>query len=166
MKWFDKRGAVRDERIEQLKNRIYKEIYVLITIICGISVLWKTFAYRGEQSMLLEVIILLAGGLYYGVRSIALGIYSDEVEVYEQSSKRSYGKRTLFTGLAIGLALALLIGIRSAVLYGDESTYLKYFALVFAASLGMYIPLFAGGMTLMHFMANKLSRNASQNDQE
>ncbi|WP_246061707.1 DUF6773 family protein [Paenibacillus oralis] len=166
MKWFDKKGAVRDERIEQLKNRIYKEIYVLIAIICSVSVFLKTFVLDGQPSMLLEVIILLAGGLYYGIRSIALGIYSDEVEVYEQSSKRSYGKRTLYTGLAIGLTLALLFGIRSAVLYGDESTYLKYFALVFLVSLGLYIPLFAGGLTLMHFMANKLSRRASQNDQE
>ncbi len=166
MKWFDKKGTVRDERIEQLKNRIYKEIYVLIAIICSVSVLWKTFAYRGEQSTLLEVIILLAGGVYYVIRSIALGIYSDEVEVYEQSGKRSYGKRTLFTGLAIGLALALLFGIRSAALYGDENTYVKYFALVFLVSLGLYIPLFAGGLTLMHFMANKLSRRASQSEQE
>ncbi|MED4957301.1 DUF6773 family protein [Paenibacillus macerans] len=166
MKWFDKKGTVRDERIEQLKNRIYKEIYVLIAIICSVSVLWKTFAYRGEQSVLLEVIILLASSLYYGVRSIALGIYSDEVEVYEQSGKRSYGKRTLFTGLAIGLVLALLISIRSAALYGDENTYLKYFVLVFLFSIAMYIPLFAGGLTLMHFMANKLSRRASQSDQE
>jgi hypothetical protein len=89
MKWFKKNGN-QDERIVNLKNKVYKEAYILIMCICGISLMIKSFLNWETSSMLTELIVLLAGSIYSGVRSIMLGIYSDEVEVYDQTSKISY----------------------------------------------------------------------------
>jgi hypothetical protein len=44
--------------------------------------------------MLTELIVILAGSIYFGVRSVMLGIYSDEVEVHDQTSKMSTASET------------------------------------------------------------------------
>jgi len=72
--------------------------------------------------MLTELIVLLLGSIYSGVRSVILGIYSDEVEVHDQTSKISYNLRSVITGLIIGLSIALFMGIRSSVLFAETIT--------------------------------------------
>ncbi|GAB6929079.1 hypothetical protein JCM10914A_30620 [Paenibacillus sp. JCM 10914] len=166
MKWFKKHSA-EDERIVNLKNKIYKEVYILIMIICSISVIIKSFALHPTESVWLELLIMLSGSIYFGIRSVALGIYSDEVEVHDQRNKMSFSKRTALWGLAIGIILALYFGIRSAVLFGNDnsSTEIKYFFMVFFVSLILYIPLFVGVNLVIHHGANRVSQKMSQNDQ-
>ena len=165
MKWF-KKNANQDERIINLKNKVYKEAYILIMCICGISILIKSFLYWETYTMLTELIVILAGSIYFGVRSVMLGIYSDEVEVHDQTSKISYSLRNLITGLIIGISMALFLGIRSSVLFAD-TTHEKwwYFFLVFTISLLLYIPLFAGFNVFVHHFANKASQKAARKDQ-
>jgi len=165
MKWF-KKNANQDERIINLKNKVYKEAYILIMCICGISILIKSFLYWETYTMLTELIVILAGSIYFGVRSVMLGIYSDEVEVHDQTSKISYSLRNLITGLIIGISMALFLGIRSSVLFAD-TTHEKwwYFFLVFTISLLLYIPLFAGFNVIVHHFANKASQKAARKDQ-
>lgn len=165
LNWF-KKNSVEDERIVNLKNKLYKEVYTLIMIICSISVIIKSFALPRTEPVWLEMLIMLGGSLYFGIRSVALGIYSDEVEVHDQRSKISFSMRTAIWGLVIGVALALFFGIRSAVLFGNDNsaTELKYFFSVFLVSLIIYIPLFVGVNWLIHYGANKVSQKMSQND--
>ncbi|WP_440117880.1 DUF6773 family protein [Paenibacillus sp. QZ-Y1] len=165
MKWFKKNGN-QDERIVNLKNKVYKEAYSLIMWICGISIMIKSFLNWETYSMLTEVIVLLAGSIYFGVRSIMLGIYSDEVEVHDQTSKISYNLRSMITGLIIGISIALFMGIRSSVLFA-ETAHEKwwYFFLVFTISLLLYIPFFAGFNVIVHHFANKASQKAARKDQ-
>lgn len=166
MKWF-KRNSVEDERIVNLKNKLYKEVYTLIMVICSISVIIKSFMQLGTEDVLLELLIILGGSLYVGIRSVALGIYSDEVEVHDQKSKISFSKLTAISGLAIGIVLALFFGIRSAVLFGNgnSATEVKYFFSVFIFSLIIYIPLFVLMNSAIHYGANKVSQKMSQNDE-
>ncbi len=166
MNWLKKK-AIDDERIVNLKNSIYKEAYILIMLICSVSAVIKTWFLSDRGSVLTEMLVILAGSLYFGIRSVAMGIYSDEVEVHDQQNKMSFSRRTAISGLAIGLILALFFGVRSAVVYGDGSsqTAWKYFFSVFLFSLIFYIPLFAGTMTAIHHFANRVSRKVSQNDQ-
>ncbi|UPK45584.1 DUF6773 family protein [Paenibacillus pabuli] len=165
MKWFKKNGN-QDERIVNMKNKVYKEAYTLIMCICGISILIKSFLNWETYSMLTEVIVLLAGSIYFGVRSVMLGIYSDEVEVHDQTSKISYSLRNIITGLIIGISMALFLGIRSSVLFA-ETAHEKwwFFFLVFIFSLLLYIPLFAGFNVIVHHFANKASQKAARKDQ-
>ncbi|WP_251036162.1 DUF6773 family protein [Paenibacillus sp. ISL-20] len=165
MKWF-KKNSVEDERIVNLKNKLYKEVYTLIMIICSISVIIKSFALSRTEPVWLEMLIILGGSLYFGIRSVAMGIYSDEVEVHDQRSKIPFRMRTAIWGLIIGVALALYFGIRSAILFGNDSsaTEIKYFFIVFFVSLIIYIPLFVIVNSVIHYGANKVSQKMSQND--
>lgn len=42
MKWFNKKGN-QDECIVNFKNKVYKEVYILIMYLCGIFILVKSF---------------------------------------------------------------------------------------------------------------------------
>ncbi|NWL86668.1 hypothetical protein DMN77_03525 [Paenibacillus sp. 79R4] len=165
MKWFQ-RKSVKDERIVNLKNQIAKEAWVLTLMICSISVIVKTFFFMGEQSVWVELVILIATGLYSMIRSVSSGVYSDEVEVHDQTHRFSVSKKQLMTGLASGLFLALFFGFRSAYLYadGDGALQVKYFLSVFAASLILYIPFFVILTAVSHLVMNKLSKRRSTSD--
>lgn len=165
LNWF-KKNPVEDERIVNLKNKLYKEVYTLIMIICSISVIIKSFALPRTESVWLEMLIMLGGSLYFGIRSVALGIYSDEVEVHDQRSKVSFNKRNVLWCFAIGFILALYCGIRSAILYGNNNsaTEIKHFIIVFFATLIINVPLFVIVSSVIHYSANKVSQKMSQND--
>lgn len=165
MKWLN-RNRVEDERIVNMKNKIYKEVYILIMSICTISVVVKSFMLSDWKSSLLELVIVVAGGLYFGIRSVLLGIYSDEVEVHDSRSKVSFNTRNMLWGIGIGVFMALFFGIRNAVLYGDGTwtTGVWYFFLVALVSLMIYIPLFLGGMFIVHQLAHKASLKISDKD--
>ena len=104
LNWF-KKSTAEDERIVNLKNKLYKEVYTLIMIICDI---------RHHQIFCAPANgVRLAGNADHTGRKLifrdtpALGIYSDEVEVHDQRSKISFSMRTAIWGLVIGFALAL-----------------------------------------------------------
>jgi len=167
MKWFAKKKKHIDERIVSTQNKLYKETYNLVIFICMVSCIVKYFMYgSGLKVIATEIIILLASGLYYGIRSIQLGLYSDEVEVHDQSNTTfTKGVKSIIWSGILGVAFATFFGIRSATVYAEGTVQsLWYFILVFAVSLMMYIPfwiVFLGGS---HFIANHLSRRNSHND--
>ncbi|WP_053220137.1 DUF6773 family protein [Virgibacillus senegalensis] len=137
-----RRNRIKDERIINLQNKIYREIYTLVLTICALSLVIKyvTNAYHLDN-IWLELVILLVTSIYFAVRSTGMGIFSAEVEMHDQANKRPMSLKTILIGALFGAGLAIFFGIHSAVSYADspvQSVY--YFLLTFVVSLMLYIP--------------------------
>lgn len=139
-----KKSKIKDERLTNLKNKIYAEIYILVIVISGISSIVKYFAYdMGMQGITTEVIILFISGVYYMYRSTQLGVTSAEVEIHDRESKWSKQKKNLFASIVLGLVIALIFGINSAVQYAEGAGQrIYYFFLTAIGSLIFYLPVF------------------------
>lgn len=154
-----------DERIENVRNQIYKEIYLMITIICLVSLILKIFLFDvGAKGAVLEFLILVVGGVYYLARSIFLGVYWDEVELHDRNSKIPMSNKTIFTSVGFSLFIAIFMGINSAVNYADGTSQgIWYFVLVTLVSIAIYLPvllLIFGGI---YMVAKKI---AMKNNEE
>lgn len=157
-----KKNEVQDEWIVHTKNKIFAEIYILVIIICGISIVAKYFIYDfSMEYALTEFAIVIAAGIYYLYRSVRLGLYSTEIELQERKSKWSVSKKNLILGISFGFGIALLMGINSAVQYADgiqQSIY--YFLLVGFVSLIIYLPLFVIFLVVVNEIARRKSERA------
>ncbi|PWU69517.1 DUF6773 family protein [Gracilibacillus dipsosauri] len=133
-----------DERVTAEQNRIYREIYLLIYVICFLSIVYK-FIMNGEISLNLvgtEMLIVLVSGIYYAIRSAKLGLFSAEVEIHDQKNKWSYQSKTIFSGIGIGVLLGIIFGVNSAYQYADSQMQAYYyFFLVFIVTLIIYMPI-------------------------
>lgn len=163
MKLFRKRIEV-DERITQMKNKIYAEVYILIMIISSISAITKHFIYDLPIGQIAtELIILLVSSIYYGYRSISLGVVSAEIEMQERKSKWSYRKKNVIIAITIGIGFSLFFGINSAVRYAagiEQGIY--YFLITTGVSLVIYLPFFI----LIIVIGNEFVRRKSERAEE
>ena len=141
---FFKKSVTQDERVFNIKNKIYAEIYMLVIVICGISALVKHYVYDlNIEHMFTEFIILIAGAIYYMFRSVMLGVFSAEVELHDRKSKRSMHQKNLIYSIAFGIGIALFMGINSAVRYAEgPGQSMEYFFITAFASLMFYLPFF------------------------
>ncbi|WP_164667324.1 DUF6773 family protein [Virgibacillus doumboii] len=157
-----RKNKVRDERIINLQNKIYKEIYILVIIICAVSAAIKIYVYGiGTDRVYTEMVILLAQGIYFSYRSAKTGIFSDEVEMHDRTSKMSMERKNLIIGMVIGVVLALGIATQSAILYGEGTGNTIYnFFLVFFTCLMMYVPFFVLVIIIGHSFMKKKSDKA------
>ncbi|CDI49487.1 DUF6773 family protein [Clostridium tetani] len=163
MKLFKKNNHIVDERIENIKNKIYKEISILVMLVCTISIIVKYSMY-GQNIKLVatELLIMFSTSVYYVVRIVYLGIYSDEVEMHDRTSKISMNTKNIIIGLVIGISIAIFFGFRSALLYGTTpSIRVQYFSIVFIVSILIYLPFFIIFLTFQHSIANKISKKQS-----
>jgi len=147
-----------DERIENVRNKIYKEIFRIISAICLGSLFLKIFILdMGTEAAVLEFLILFVSGVYFLARSIFLGVYWDEVELHDRNSKIPMSNKTIFTSVGLSLLIAIFMGINSAVSYADSTSQgLWYFVLVLLVSIMIYLPilfLLFGGI---YFVAKKI----------
>lgn len=159
---FYKKTNIEDERITNTKNKIYAEIYILVIVISSISAILKYFIYNlGPGSIATELTILIASGVYYVYRSTRLGIVSAEIEMHDRKSKWSQQKKNLFSSIALGIGIALVFGINSAVQYGEgvnQSIY--YFFLTTFVSLLIYLPFFFIFLVVGHTTLKKESEKS------
>ncbi|MGW6381915.1 DUF6773 family protein [Peribacillus butanolivorans] len=165
MKVFKK---ITDERIENVRNKIYKEMYHVIMAICLVSALFKLYKYgAGSGELYLEFVILVAGGLYYLARSIFLGVFWDEVEMHDRTSKTPMSRKTILGSVIFALIIAIFMGVNSAVSYADGSSQgLWYFVMVWCVSVMIYLPillLFFGGIYLL---AKKIGMKNSEDNKK
>ena len=122
-----KRQTITDERIVNAQNRIYRELYTIVTVICIISMVVKSIiGNKGFEYNIGEFLILLIGGVYYLVRSARMGIYSEEAEIKSAGSKWNAETKTLiYSGgfvLLMGIVLGIVFGLNSALNYSDSTT--------------------------------------------
>ncbi|KOP79654.1 DUF6773 family protein [Cytobacillus solani] len=166
MKWLSKRQKIADERMINMQNKIYKEIYTIVMILCLISIVTKYYLYGIDAKIVTtELIILFVSGIYYTVRAASIGIFSDEVELHDRNSKVPMSSKNVYIGLGLGVIIGLFFGIRSAIVYGSGLlNSIFYFVIVFFATLMIYLPLFlvlfAGGFSV----AKKASIKATEKD--
>lgn len=93
-----------NERLENVRNKIYKEIHRIIMAICLVSLIFKIFILGTRtEGVVLELLILFVSGVYYLARSIFLGLYWDEVELHDRKSGISMSNKTIF--MSGGLSL-------------------------------------------------------------
>lgn len=163
MRLFKKNNHPVDERIEIIKNKIYKEISILVMCLCIISIMVKYSMY-GQNIKLIatELIIIFSTSIYYTIRIVYLGIYSDEVEMHDRTSKISMNTKNIIIGLVAGISIAIFLGFRSALLYGTTARIrVEYFSLVFIVSILIYLPFFIIFLMSQHSIANKISKKQS-----
>jgi hypothetical protein len=163
--WYKK---YRDERVEAAKSQIFRELYYLMMGFAGISVIVKSIMYpENWKASFFELLLIIFSSVYYILRSVQKGLYTDEIEVHDQQNKRSMSQKNLLIGLGSGIAIALFFGIRSALVFGGEGTTILFFFFSFIASLMIYIPFFVGFMVIGDQLARKASlRNANKQDEE
>ena len=127
---FFKRPKKRvDERIENVRNQIYKEIYMIISVLCLGSFFLKVLLFDvGAKGVVLELLIIIVSGVYYLARSIFLGVYWDEVELHDRSSKVPMSNKTIFT--SVGLSLLIASSWGSIVLLTTQIVLLKVYGIL------------------------------------
>ncbi|MYL64431.1 hypothetical protein GLW07_13825 [Bacillus hwajinpoensis] len=158
----------KDERVTNLQNKIYREMYILIVAICALSVLYKQFLVEGgTQHLWTEIIIFSVSSLYYLIRSTMLGIFSDEVEMHDRSSKMSFSKRNFLISLFFGVGFSLFLAIRNSLMYGEGTQETIYFFLtILFFCLVIYIPVLFGIMVLPYAKAKYKSDKINERELE
>ncbi|WP_226658871.1 DUF6773 family protein [Guptibacillus hwajinpoensis] len=157
-----------DERVTNLQNMIYREMYMLIVGICAMSILYKQFFVEGgTRHLWTEVIILVASSVFYVGRSAMLGIFSDEVEMSEQSSKLSFNTRNFVISLIVGVGISLFFAIVNSQKYADstEEAFTFFFVILFG-SLMIYIPVLFAIMVLPYAIAKRKSDQVNERELE
>ena len=152
-----------DERVQNIQNKIYREIYYIVSIICLISLITKTVIYgRGVEYVATELIILIACGGYYSYRAMYTGVLSEEVEIHDANSKFRYSTKTIFIGIFTGVVIALAMGLNSGINYADSNAQaIEYFFMVFLISLLIYAPFLALFLFIGHQSAVKKSKQVN-----
>ncbi|SDJ82155.1 DUF6773 family protein [Sediminibacillus albus] len=168
MKSFFQRNKVKDERITNLQNKIYREIFLIVAAICVLSLIIKQLNHGySEANIWTEAVILLVSSFYYMIRSTGLGIFSAEVELHNQASKRSMAFKNIVFGLLFGIGIGTFFGIRSAVLYADSTLQsIYYFLLVSLVSFIIYIPFLIVVVGITYLAAKKRSDRAVEKELE
>ena len=149
-----------DERVQNTQNKIYREIYYIVSVICFISLIAKTVIYgRGVEHVATELVILAACGIYYSFRGMYSGVLSEEVEIHDANSKYRFSTKTIFLGILCGVVIALAMGLNSAINYADNNVQaLEYFFMVFFISLIIYVPFLAIFLYVSYQSAIKKSK--------
>jgi uncharacterized membrane protein len=149
-----------DERIQSVQDKIYKEVYYLVLVMCLVSIAIKSLYYGFEAKMLItEAVIILTSIGYFGIKTILLGTY---YEINEEKIKRSSTKKNALVGGFVGVLIAVFFGVRSSIIYADQGEKLYYFILVFVAALIIYLPVLLVATVLPDYMANKISKRMSE----
>ncbi|RID82198.1 hypothetical protein D1953_18775 [Peribacillus asahii] len=168
MNLFKRTKKTTDERIENVGNKIYREMYHVIMAICLISFVVKMYKYgAGIEEVVLELVILIGGGVYFLARSIFLGVFWDEVEMHDRTSKTSMSMKTIFSSIGLAFIIAVVMGINSAVSYADSSSQgLWYFTLVSFVSVIIYLPILLLLFGGIYLLAKKVSMRNQEDDKE
>ena len=148
-----------DERVTNLQNKIYREIYYLVMLICIISVAYKFITIEVSMDIVnTEWFIFIVTSVYYATRSSYMGIFTDEVEMHDRTSKLKLSSKNIILGIVFGLVIAVAFGVNSAVNYADNTQQrIYYFVSVFLVSLLIYVPILTGLIGMSYVAAKRKS---------
>lgn len=160
--------GLKDERLVNTRNRLYKEAYNIAVVLCAISIVWKFILYGTHfDRVYTELAVLVIPSLYYTFRYVRLGLYRDEVEHHDRTHKQSWSVKNIIIALLAGVIMAVVFGVHSAVAYGNGvRQQLWYFFIVFVACLMFYCPFMAVIFTLTDVGARKASPKPIDEDQD
>lgn len=166
MKLFEKK--IKDERIENIQNKFFKDAYLLAVVISIVSMGVKTYVFSYDlRQFLPELAVIIIPSLYYGIRIVLSGVYWAESEMKASNSKLPLTLKNFLYGIAIGVVISLFFGVRSAVVYGSEGSRIYYFLLVFLASLTIYTPVFVMIIVLPDLIGKRMALKLDRyNDNE
>jgi len=163
MNLFNLKKKPKDERIENTKNKIYKESYFFIMVICFISIGVKYYLYGNiPKPVITELLVIFLSSLYYVIRTVCLGIYMDEIEVHDRKNKLSMSTKNIIIGVVFGVVMAISFGLKSSIKYGNNGNRLWYFIIVFIASIMIYCPFFIAFIAIGDIAARKASKKITQ----
>ncbi|QAS51301.1 DUF6773 family protein [Halobacillus litoralis] len=150
------RRKQQDERVTNLQNKVYRELYMFVTIVAVLSLIIKTI--NDDRNIWTELIILIGGGVYYLIRVSSLGIFSDEVEMHDRSSKIKLNKKNFIVSLVVGIGFSLTLAIRNSQRYADSAgEEISFFLMIFFTCMAIYIPVMLGIIVVPY----KLAKNKS-----
>ena len=166
---FNSKERLKDERIERLYNKIFREAYLIAIVIAVISILTKYFYYGlNTEYVIFEFAFIIVTSLYFLIRSVFLGIYSDAIELHDKDKSISLpmSVKQILIGIAAGFGIALFFGVRSALLYGGGGNQVEYFFLVFGASFMIYLPALIILVLATSYIARKKSEQVNMEDED
>ena len=154
-----KRKKFSDERVTNMQNKIYREIYILIMLICFVSIIFKYWTIGRDFNLIItEFLILILSSFYYLYRSTKMGIFSEEVEISNANHKIKYSTGTMAYGIILGVVISILLGVNSAFNYADSTAQaIQYFFMVFFILLIIYIPVLLVLLLVPYSMAKRQS---------
>lgn len=145
-----------DERVTNLQNKVYRELYTFVAIMGVLSLVIKTM--MGDRNIWTELIILVGGGVYYLIRVSSLGIFSDEVEMHDRSSKIKMNKKNFIVSLVIGVGFSLSLATVNSLRYADGSgEAISFFLTIFFTCIVIYIPVMLGIIVVPFILAKNKS---------
>ena len=109
-----------------------------------------------SENVLTERLIILFSAVYYCGRAAYLGIFTEEVEIHDSASKFKLSTKLIIFGVAIGMVIAIIMGVNSAFNYAESTPQaIYYFFLVFFVSLLLYSSFIAGVLILFYGLAKR-----------
>ncbi|UOQ84977.1 DUF6773 family protein [Gracilibacillus salinarum] len=159
---FFKKSSFQDERVINEQNKIYRELFMVIYLVCLVSAIYKSFEYGiSMEYVATEMIIFLVAGAYYAIRVVQKGLFTSEVELHDQKHKWSFQAKTVISGIVFGLLIALIFGVNSSVQYADSRMEeISFFFITFAGSLMIYLPFLVIGLFVSYQIAKTRSDKA------
>ncbi|WP_270181182.1 DUF6773 family protein [Alkalihalobacillus sp. CinArs1] len=162
------RRKVLDERVTALQDGIFRELYAIVVGLCGLSIFYEQFF--GDISLgkvWLELVIIIGGGAYYLLRSSMLGIFTDEVEMHDRSSKWKMNTKNMVISVLVGLGISLTFATINSQRFGEtRSETIEFFFVIFFVSMMIYIPFMFAILVLPYAMAKYRSDNVNEEELE
>ncbi|GGF22862.1 hypothetical protein GCM10010954_22080 [Halobacillus andaensis] len=157
-----------DERVTTLQNKIYRELYYVIVLICAGSLVYKSIQGGAIiDHIWLEMLILIGGGIYYLARASHLGIFTDEVEMHDRSSKIKLNTKNFITSLLVGAGISLFFAVNNSLKYGETTQEtIFYFFLILITSLIIYSPVLFGLFVVPSLIAKHKSDRMNERELE
>lgn len=160
---FNRVQKVKDERIEVIRNKIYKEIVNIILAICLVSSIVKIYFYKmSNQDILLETIILIVIVSYSLIRSISFGVFAAEKEIHDRGHKTKWDKKIMQKSFVFVLVIALIRGVNSVIYNTNANTpdFLLFFMVTFV-SIVLGIPIVYFILSIFFSITEKVSTKAT-----
>ncbi|KMM37992.1 DUF6773 family protein [Guptibacillus hwajinpoensis] len=167
MKLFSKRKVL-DERLSGLQNGIFRELYSIVVGLCGLSIFYEQFFGEvGLANIWLELVIIIGGGAYYMIRSSMLGIFTDEVEMHDRSSKWKMSTKNIVISVLVGLGISLTFATINSQRFGEtRGETIEFFFTIFFTCIMIYIPFLFAILVLPYAFAKYRSDKVNKQELE